>query len=164
MSSDKCSICGGERHSVGPCPVCGAPEEIGDSAVQRALMPGTMIGRHRLGRVLGEGGFGITYAGYDTSLERRVAVKELFIDGSVRKGTTVVPPSATRSSGGATWKASVDRFVEEGRTIAKFTGVKGVVAVHEVVMANNTAYLVMELLDGVSLSSRLEGLDPLNET
>lgn len=75
------------------CRVCG----MSLTDLDIALKGGTSLGgRYSIGRVLGQGGFGITYLGADKLLTRPVAIKELVPDGSTRKGTQLVPPSSLR--------------------------------------------------------------------
>jgi serine/threonine protein kinase len=127
--------------------------------VDHALSEGLMVNHYRISGVLGEGGFGVTYVCFDTVLLRRVAVKELFLEGATRDGTIVVVPTKISRQ----WREAVQRFVEEGRAIARLTSKPGVVAIHEVFAANNTAYLVMELLEGESLDHRIEQQSRLSE-
>ena len=105
-------------------------------------------GRYRLERTLGQGGFGITYAAVDTQLERPVALKECFPAGSSRTGLKV---------GGfaSEFEAQKKTFLEEGRVLARFQH-PGIVRVFDVFEENDTAYLVMELLEGQTLAQTLE--------
>ena len=65
-----------------PCPHCGYVPE--GKAFDYALRPGSILnGKYLVGRVLGQGGFGITYIGWDLALERKVAIKEYFPSGQV---------------------------------------------------------------------------------
>ncbi len=116
------------------------------------LAPGTTLGGGRfvVRDVLGRGGFGITYGTDDRRLERRVAVKELFPDGAVRHGDRVGVADHARGA----FEAARDRFLREARVLARFTH-PGIVRVYEVFEANDTAYLVMELLEGRTLAAVL---------
>jgi serine/threonine-protein kinase len=139
------------------CPQCG--HEVGDAwlvcawcgrqlAAPAELAPGSTLadGRYEVRRVIGRGGFGITYEGLDHRLERRVALKELFPESAVRHGSTVLTPPAGRTA----FHAARDRFLREARVLARFTH-PGIVRVFEVFEDNGTAYLVMELLEGRTL-------------
>ena len=86
-----------------------------------ALRAGTVLnGRYLIGRVLGQGGFGITYLAYDQSLKARVAVKEYMPnDMAARVGTTV---SVAMKSRAEDFTYGLERFNEEARTLAKFMG------------------------------------------
>jgi peptidoglycan hydrolase-like protein with peptidoglycan-binding domain len=125
------------------------------------LQPGQSIGRYRILAVLGQGGFGITYRAVDAELGRDVAVKEYLPTAlAVRKdGITVVPRSRTAADDLA-W--GLDRFVEEGRTLAALHRAPGIVKVHDYLRANGTAYLVMELVGGETLHDRIVRSGPLD--
>ncbi|CAN5208715.1 hypothetical protein BH18ACT4_BH18ACT4_07560 [soil metagenome] len=125
------------------------------------LPAGTTLhdGRFVVRRVLGRGGFGITYATDDRRLQRGVAVKELFPDPVVRHGLSVLAP-AHAAAGFAEAKA---RFLREATVLARFSH-PGIVRVYEVFEEHGTAYLVMELLDGRPLTDMLsERSAPLTE-
>ncbi len=143
------------------CPGCRAPvtaswlacAECDARLVVAAELPaGTRLGGGRfvVRSVIGRGGFGITYAVDDTRLRRRVAVKELFPDVAVRHGSAVLTPPAGREA----FAAARERFLREARVLAHFSH-PGIVRVYEVFEEHNTAYLVMELLDGRTLSDVL---------
>src|SRR5918998_1862173 len=90
-----CPICNAENPpTAASCATCGAP--LGSdpaNAFSGALPPGTKLqgGVYSVGRVLGQGGFGITYLGGDIRARRPVAIKEFFPYGSTRRGTHVHP-------------------------------------------------------------------------
>ena len=148
-----------ERMST--CLYCSSPVAQGAASCPSCgvLLPESMVGHYRLGKVLGKGGVWVTYAGYDTSLQRPVALKELFLNGSGRVGTTVAPSS----SAGRDWERTKDQFLEEGQALARLSGNRGVVAIYELVPTNNTVYLVMEKLTGPSLGATFTSLGRLPE-
>ncbi|WP_395710482.1 protein kinase domain-containing protein [Reyranella sp.] len=137
----------------------GEAEGFDDDLV--TLRPGLNIGRYRIVAVLGQGGFGITYRAVDSELGRGVAIKEYLPTAlAVRKdGVTVVPRSRTAAEDLA-W--GLDRFVEEGRTLAALHRAPGIVKVHDYLRANGTAYLVMELVEGETLHDRIARMGPLD--
>ena len=108
-------------------------------------------GKIRLEGVLGQGGFGITYSAVSVALGIPVAVKEFFPEGSTRRGSQLVPPTTLLGQGFIETK---DRFLEEARLLARFQH-PGVVRVYDAFSENNTAYLVMEKLEGETLGTRL---------
>jgi serine/threonine protein kinase len=149
------------------CPFCASilPENCANCAncgaalVSLQLEVGTLLhGKYRLERILGQGGFGITYLATDISLNRRVAIKELFPDGSFRQAEKVIPPQ----SQGSNFAETKQRFLEEARTLAQFNHT-GIVKVFEVFEANNTAYIVMEALDGQTLGAIIARIGKLSE-
>ncbi len=115
---------------------------------QFTLGPQTTLdgGRYVLERVLGQGGFGITYRATDTKLGRLVAIKEFFMAGSMRAGATVQPSPTIAEQ----FRDRKERFREEARTLARFRH-PGIVQVFEFFDENNTVYMVMEYLEGRSL-------------
>ncbi len=155
---------------VDRCPGCGAPVTSAwlacgscgrRLAADAELAPGTVIGEGRFSvrRVIGRGGFGITYEVEDRRLRRGVAVKELFPESAVRHGSLVLTPPQGR----AAFQEAKDRFLREARVLARFSH-PGIVRVFEVFEAHNTAYLVLELLQGRTLSEVLKaGGRPFSE-
>ena len=105
-------------------------------------------GRYNINEVLGEGGFGITYKGVDSILERQVAIKELFPEGATRVGSKVFPP---RSLGLQGFTESKTSFRKEASCLSQFDH-EGIVRIFDVVEENDTTYLVMELLKGETLA------------
>jgi serine/threonine protein kinase/peptidoglycan hydrolase-like protein with peptidoglycan-binding domain len=126
-----------------------------------SLKPDQRVGRYRIVSVLGQGSFGITYRAVDTDLGRDVAIKEYLPAAlAVRQdGTTVAPRSG---SAAADFAWGRDRFIAEGRTLASFHRVPGVVQVHDFLEAHGTAYLIMELVRGRTLHELIEKQGPLD--
>ena len=150
MSPDFCSICNSPRsNSAGPCSVCGAPPLTST----RNLPAGTHLqnGKFTLGRVLGEGGFGITYLGAHRYLKRTVAIKELFPERAMRHGTTISVPDSQKRD----FNMEKERVLDEARVISRLNS-PHIVGVHDAFLENNTAYIVMEYLEGRSLQERIE--------
>jgi serine/threonine protein kinase len=117
------------------------------------LKAGTVVGagRYRLDGTLGRGGFGLTYKGFDRQENRVVAIKELFLDGSVRRELRVIPPSSVKPTD---FDAARVSFLNEARTMARFSH-SSIVGVLDTFEDNNTAYMVMEFVEGESLGDRL---------
>lgn len=119
--------------------------------------------RYVIERVLGEGGFGITYLGTDTLLNVKVAIKEFYPHGIVTRNNSVddeVTVSYSRQSD--TFRRGKQRFLEEAQIVAKFKSQEGIVDVTDFFEANNTVYMVMEYLDGITLKSYLQGNGPID--
>jgi len=149
-----CPIC---QHSnpagAKVCQSCGSP--LGASASMTsssfALPSGTTLsnGRYLIERVLGSGGFGITYKATDTSLSRPVAIKEFFLsEGCIRQGKAVVPANPQD------YQAFLQKFLNEARILARVLAqIKhpNIMEVYDVFEENNTAYMVMEFIDGKNL-------------
>ena len=138
------------------CPFCGY--EVGTPAEDAIhLNPGTMLhDRYIMGRVLGYGGFGVTYIGWDGKLEQKVAIKEyLPSEFSTRMpGQTCV--TIFNGDKSEQFAAGLDKFVDEGNRLAKFMSEQGIVKIYDSFEENDTAYIVMEYLEGETLAQRLE--------
>jgi serine/threonine protein kinase len=118
----------------------------------RELAVGTLIGEYRVKRVLGQGGFGITYLAYDENLDRDVAIKEYFPREFAHRdaGLTVTPNQDEQDRADFEW--GMKHFVEEARSLTRFKH-KNIVSAIRFIRENGTAYLVMEYCDGESLES-----------
>lgn len=140
------------------CPTCGAPLETPGEA----LIPGTLLrsGAYRIEKVLGQGGYGITYLAQDTGLSSPVALKELFPEGTVLRGSggTVRPTHTGRLSDFESDKKAAFREAQ----ILYALRDPSIVQVLSVWEENNTVYLAMEYLEGETLGERLES-GPLTE-
>ena len=127
---------------------------------KQALPPGFRLGSYRIVRVLGAGGFGVTYLCEHGGLGVTVAVKEyLPNDIAVRSGNAVAPKSAADQEG---YQWGLSRFLDEARTLARFEH-RNVVRVRDVFEANGTAYIVMDYEDGEPLDRVLERKGTLTE-
>jgi serine/threonine protein kinase len=118
----------------------------------QALPSGTMLGDYRLDAVIGHGGFGITYRAFDSQLAKVVAIKEyLPVEFAVRDGKDVVARGA-RFADDFAWGR--ERFLDEARALARFRH-PHIVPVMRFLVANGTAYTVMEFEDGRSVAELL---------
>lgn len=138
------------------CPKCGWQEGT-QPEIPQHLPPRTMLnGRYLLGRVLGQGGFGVTYLSWDSTLNTRLAIKEYLPQNVATRyaGETKV---IAYSAGGAQeqFRYGLDRFLEEARALARFADNPHVVAVRDYFEANGTGYLVMAYLDGITFKQFL---------
>ena len=127
---------------------------------KQALPPGFRLGSYLVVRVLGVGGFGVTYLCEHTGLGHRVAVKEyLPNEFAVREGATVHPKSASDRE---SFEWGLSRFVDEARTLTRFRH-PNLVRVSDYFEANNTAYIVMDYEDGEPLDVLLKRHGTLTE-
>lgn len=139
-----------------PCPVCGY-SKAGYSGDPMTLLPGSILaGRYAIGRVIGKGGFGMTYLAYDMKLECKVAIKEYYPRGlAVRnQGSTFVSVSDAESE--ITFKEGAGKFYDEARLVAKFNGNPNIVSVYDFFYENDTVYFTMGYLDGMTLKSYIK--------
>ena len=156
----KHNICYGcMEHSDGTdlCPRCGFNLKTYSTAPHQ-LPAGTMLqNRYAVGKVLGEGGFGITYIGLDTVLDRKVAVKEFYMSGYVNRNTTISSTVfANTGAYGETFEKNREKFLGEARVLARFDNEEGIVGIRDFFKENNTAYIVMDFLEGETLRDYIE--------
>ena len=130
------------------------------------LQPNTTLqgGKYRIERMLGQGGFGITYLATQVSSDRQVAIKELFIGGSGqaindRRGNLVV---VTNSANQASFNQQKEKFKKEALRLASLNH-PNLVKVHEFFEENGTAYFVMDYIEGEPLRSKLNREGVLSE-
>ena len=156
MSGRRCFNCMDElRGSVKICPKCGFDNSRPNQPAH-ALPCGTALqNRYIIGRMLGQGGFGITYIGFDYKMEIPVCVKEYFPTGGVmrRPGSTAVYWSPGTS--GNEMKQGREILVKEARKAVKLRELDSVVKVWDVFYENETAYIVMEYINGMTLKEYL---------
>lgn len=115
-------------------------------------------GRYEIKSILGEGGFGITYYGVDSLFGKSVAIKEYFPQGLVTRNNELTNDiTVTYAKQDEAYAAGKRRFISEARVMAKFNKDQGIVGVTDFFESNNTAYIVMEYLDGITLKEYLKG-------
>lgn len=149
----------------GICEHCGF--DIGHYvALPHHLVPGTLIKqRYQVGRVLGEGGFGITYVGRDTVLGLKIAIKEFYMAGYVnRNHDASLMVFATLGTHQDTFNRNKEKFLSEARVLARFYEEPGIVGVRDFCEENGTAYIIMDFLDGVNLKDYLDQRGRLSPT
>lgn len=141
----------------GVCAKCGF-DMNGYTVMPHHLVPGTLVKqRYKIGRVLGEGGFGITYIGIDTVLNLKVAIKEFYMSGYVNRNHDASPNVfATLGTHRDTFEKNREKFLNEARVLAQFYGEAGIVGVRDFCEENGTAYIIMDFLNGVDLKTYLD--------
>lgn len=122
-----------------------------------ALQSGTeLVGDYRIDRVLGAGGFGITYLADELALARAVTIKEYFpSDFAARADGADAVPRSQDCAGDYRW--GLDRFIEEAQTLARFNH-PNIVRVYRYFRANNTGYMVLHFEEGQNLKGWLKSL------
>ena len=156
--SKLCPHCMRELNNVSPdsfCPYCGKKISDTEAAQLHHLNPLTILqGKYLVGDVLGEGGFGITYVGFEMNLEIRLAIKEFYPNGYVSRDhtqTTIVTQfNNSNAESVRKWK---EGFVKEAQALAKCQDLPGIVRVKDFFEENGSAYIVMEYVDGTTLKS-----------
>ena len=145
------------ENSSTTCPHCGYPEKrltVKDSLPVFSIL----AGKYLLGAPLGKGGFGITYIAMHLPDEKIVAIKEFFPANLAVRDTdneTVVPADDTKA---VYYRTGMKSFSEEGRILYLLSdiNIEHIVHVAEQIQANNTTYLVMEYVPGISLKKYMK--------
>lgn len=152
----RCHYCDREIGTARVCPYC--HREIQKKTLPHQLPAGTLIdGRYRVEGVLGEGGFGITYLGYNQKLGMPVAIKEYFPQGTTYRDTSGSNEVYVGSEDAESFfEHGKERFLSEAKTLVRFNSEPGIVSVMDFVEENKTAYLIMEFLDGETLQQYLK--------
>lgn len=139
------------------CPYCGYCEGTPPKELYH-LYPGVGLynNRYVIGTCIGFGGFGITYKAWDNVLETVVAVKEYYPTGLVQrvpgKPQVIIYTGESKEE----YMQGLERFLDEAKNMAKFVDNPNIVHVDAFFEENNTAYLVMEYLPGMTLKSYLK--------
>ena len=161
MKFDRCFGCMEEIHGY-PCPVCGF--DPAQAAAPNYVLPyGAILnGRYIVGKMLGQGGFGITYIGWDLAMERKVAIKEYYPSGQVSRN----PGSRdltwyTNEQSRQARQNGMQMFLKEARKMSKVDNLTNVVRVRDIFQENETAYIVMDFVEGETLKARLDKTGPL---
>lgn len=139
-----------EEGAAGSCPLCGYDPGQDREKYPLALPHGTVLnGRYITGRVLGQGGFGVTYVASDWKTGQRVAVKEYLPDTMATRaeGRSVSAYSGDR---GESFLYGKECFLKEAQTLAEFIGNPNIVRVHSYFEEYGTAYFVMDYVEGTS--------------
>lgn len=137
------------------CPHCGY---IAGTLPQNKshLRGGTeLCGRYMVGKVLGYGGFGITYIAWDQKLKRTVAIKEFFPNSLSTRSEGESSVSCYDSKALRFFNDGIKKMLDEGSRLSKFSGNENIVNVYDCFEENNTAYIVMEYLEGKDLKQYL---------
>ena len=136
------------------CPHCGFDQAHKNQPNQ---LPYTILnGKYQIGRVLGQGGFGITYVGYDLNLLIKVAVKEYYpkdtVDRTSGMGNTVRPLSAQYEQD---FERGKQRFLKEAQIMAGLRNMSSIVRVYDFFSEHGTVYYVMDFVEGETLLDQL---------
>lgn len=148
------------------CELCGYNENI-DNLPHQLPVDTVLNGRYRLGKVLGQGGFGITYIGWDEKEDVAVAVKEYYPKNVVDRDVTVSKDVVCREESGQNFfRQYREQFLQEAKMLEKFANVPQIVHVKTVFEENNTVYIAMEHVRGTDLRMylRMAGLLSVQQT
>ncbi|MCR5773738.1 MAG: serine/threonine protein kinase, partial [Lachnospiraceae bacterium] len=142
--------------STDPCPYCGYSRGMHRHDPITLDIGSVLNDRYMIGRVIGKGGFGITYLAFDLKLDTRLAVKEYYPMGMAIRtpGSTLVTVSNQQSE--EPFKNGAEKFYNEAKMVAKFNGNPNIVSVHDFFYENDTVYFTMGYLEGETLKSYLK--------
>ena len=128
------------------------------------LTNGTLLqgGKYKIERVLGQGGFGITYLAYQEMLDRRVCIKEFFFKDFCERNADTSRVTLGTTNSKELVQRFLAKFVKEARTIAKFHH-PNIISIIDIFEENGTAYYVMEFIEGESLSEKVKRDGALSE-
>ena len=152
-------ICMNCMHDMGEYDICAYCGWIKGSPPNELyqLFPGTLLnGHYEVGTAIGAGGFGIIYNAYNRMLGTHVAIKEYYPSGLVSRIPGECDIISYGGDQGEQFLQGKERFLAEARNMAKFSKDPNIVNVLDFFEENNTAYIVMEYLDGVSLKKYLQ--------
>lgn len=149
MAMTYCYNCFRQREEGdGPCPCCGYDPAMDREKYPFALPHGSILaGQYILGRVLGQGGFGITYLALDKMLDIKVAVKEFLPETMAARVTGSPQVTVFAGERQEYFRYGLERFLDEARVLAKFLGNPNIVGVRSYFEENGTAYFVMEYVE-----------------
>lgn len=147
----RCMACKADEQEA--CPVCGFIER--DFVPEKHHLPPRTIlkGQYLVGCALGEGGFGITYIGWDLFLHMPVAIKEYFPSGVVIRDQGQHTVNVFAGKDEQSFLLGRDRFFREAQKVARFDNNPGVVSVKNCFLENGTAYIIMEYISGINLGT-----------
>lgn len=155
MQMNRCVNCMEEIEGY-PCPRCGF--DPGKMSQPPFALPWNTIlhGRYLVGKVLGQGGFGITYVGWDLLLDMKVAIKEYYPTGQATRQNASTRLVWYTTGGRAPEGEGGNAFLKEARKMAKIGGIPEIVRVLDTFCENETAYIVMEFVEGETLKGLAE--------
>ena len=138
------------------CPHCGYAEGT-EPELATYMRPGAILKeRYVIGRALGHGGFSVTYLAWDALLLHKVAIKEYLPSEYATRRPGESRLAVFTGKEGEYFQFGKEKFLDEAKRLSAFQDEEGIVHVYDCFSANETAYLVMEYLDGITLSEYLK--------
>ena len=142
-------------HNVKSCPCCDGKTNI--SRFPTSMPEGAILmGRYFVGKVLGKGGFGITYLCYDLKEKKKVAIKEYLPGALAHRDTGTAKITTHGGDNDKLFEEGAKKFYDEAKLVSRFNGNPNIISVYEFFNANNTTYFVMEYLSGMDMKKYLK--------
>ena len=159
-----CLNCFGDLNSDRVCSACGKKADDAPNAPHQLAKRSLLKKRYLIDRAIGEGGFGITYSAWDTMTGKHVAIKEYYPSGYVSRDPRSSQIIINTKQNHAATNRGLKRFIDEAQHLSSVNNLDGIVSVYDFFSANNTAYIVMEYLDGISLKRYVRRKGKLDAT
>ena len=162
---ERCVGCMKPLTAEGRCAYCGLQQDK-YRPIPRCLRPGMCLrDRYVLGRVLGEGSFGISYIAWDCLLDTVVAIKEYFPASLVSRHISEEDEDPNvyiyEKRESQKYQESLKKYLGEAKSLSAYYDLDGIVSVRDFFYANNTAYIVMGYVDGISVKEYVEKNGPI---
>ena len=156
MNSLRCLSCMTPLSGASACPACGT--QVGSEPDNPLYLPAGCLlnNRYLIGKVIGVGGFGIVYLAWDNNLDIKVAIKEYLPKEYAARASDHLSLTPYTGNAKDEYGFGMEKFLDEAKALAKFQDHAGIVTVYESFKANNTAYMVMQYLDGITLKDFLK--------
>ncbi|MDR3022283.1 MAG: serine/threonine protein kinase [Clostridiales bacterium] len=148
-----CLVCFGDLDKDRVCVQCKEKSDDTPSPAHHIPARSVLNKKYLLGKSIGEGGFGITYFAWNLNTGNRVAIKEYYPSGNVNRMPRSNSIEVNDKANQVSTNRSLQRFKHEAKTLVSLKNTDGIVSVQDFFSANNTAYIVMEYLDGISLKT-----------
>lgn len=139
------------------CTKCNKRAADNQTPSQAIPMRSLLAGRYLIGMPLGRGGFGITYKAYDMLTCTRVAIKEFFPKGYTQRMPHSCAVDVNDANNAKVFNYWLTAFIQEAKVLTSIKHLDGIVEIYDFFLTNNTAYIVMEYLDGMSLHRFIHG-------
>lgn len=159
-----CLYCFGDLNADRVCQACGKKADDAPNAPHQLAKRSLLRKRYLIDRAIGEGGFGITYSAWDTMTGKHVAIKEYYPSGYVSRDPRSSQIIINSKQNHAATNRGLKRFIDEAQHLSSVNNLDGIVSVYDFFSANNTAYIVMEFLDGISLKRYVRRKGKLDAT
>lgn len=143
------------------CPHCGFENGYMKNDERYLKIESVISGRYIIGKALGSGGFGITYIAWDTMIKKVVAIKEYFPSSIVTRASDGVTVKVIDPEMREQFNIGRSKAIEESRCLASLDNIESVTDVYDCIEENNTAYIIMEYLEGKTLKDLLKANGPL---